>query len=107
MIEVVAVSHGGPEVLRAVETDVPAIGKGDVLVKVYAIGVNWTDVEMRAGRSQWTAGLPHRLGREASGEVVAIGSEVESTSCGQRVLVDAEPACGWFSQCIRGRQNMC
>ena len=40
----VVVDHfGGPEVLRVVEDDVPRPGPGEVLVRVLAAGVSYTD----------------------------------------------------------------
>jgi NADPH:quinone reductase-like Zn-dependent oxidoreductase len=46
----VVVDHfGGPEVLKVVEEEVPRPGPGEVLVKVLAAGVSFTDSQLRAG----------------------------------------------------------
>ena len=49
MIAIEIPQPGGPEVLVPVERPVPAIGPGDVLVKVGAAGVNRPDVMQRMG----------------------------------------------------------
>lgn len=49
---------GGPEVLRPVEVEAPEPGEGQVLVKVAASGVNYADLEMRAGTYPEPVGLP-------------------------------------------------
>src|SRR3974377_234770 len=46
----VIVDHlGGPEVLKVVEAEDPRPGPSDVLVKVLAAGVSFTDSQLRAG----------------------------------------------------------
>jgi NADPH:quinone reductase-like Zn-dependent oxidoreductase len=46
----VVVDHfGGPEVLKVVEEENPRPGPGEVLVKVLAAGVSFTDSQLRAG----------------------------------------------------------
>ena len=46
----VVIDHfGGPEVLKVVEAGVPRPGQGEVLVRVLAAGVSFTDSQLRAG----------------------------------------------------------
>jgi NADPH:quinone reductase len=46
----VVVDHfGGPEVVKVVDDVVPRPGQGEVLVKVLAAGVSYTDAMLRAG----------------------------------------------------------
>ena len=49
MKRVVVERFGGPEVLRVVEDEVPRPGPGEVLVRVLAAGVSFTDSQLRAG----------------------------------------------------------
>ncbi len=74
---------GGPEVLRYAEVSDPAPGRGEVLVRVGAAGVNFMDVYQREGR--YRVDLPAVLGSEAAGEVVAVGEGVSAPSVGDRV----------------------
>jgi len=49
MKAIVAVRAGGPEVLEQVDVPMPSPGRGEVLVRVAASGVNFMDVGMRMG----------------------------------------------------------
>ena len=74
---------GGPEVLRLEELSTPTPGRGEVLVKIEAIGVNYTDIYYRMG---WTkAALPFTAGVEAAGTVQTLGAEVSGFTPGDRV----------------------
>jgi NADPH2:quinone reductase len=76
-------AHGGPEVLRWEEIDVPAPGKGEVLLRHSAIGLNFVDCYERSGLYGGT--LPLVLGREGAGVVLAVGPRVKSVQEGDRV----------------------
>ena len=76
-------STGGPEVMKLEDVPTPAPGRGEVLVKIEAIGVNYTDISTRMG---WTkAPLPLTPGVEAAGSVQALGPEVAGLRAGDRV----------------------
>ncbi|MFF0462657.1 NADP-dependent oxidoreductase [Streptomyces mexicanus] len=68
---------GGPEVLRLVETARPEPGRGEILVRVHAAGVNPADWKTRA-RGVFPDGgpLPFVLGWDVSGVVAAVGDGV-------------------------------
>jgi NADPH:quinone reductase len=78
---------GGPEVLKLEEVDDPKPGTGQALVRVYAAGVNPTDVTTRRGGAAQAPKLPASLGRDASGVVEAIGSGVKTVKSGDKVIV--------------------
>ncbi|MCL4502755.1 MAG: alcohol dehydrogenase catalytic domain-containing protein, partial [Deltaproteobacteria bacterium] len=75
---------GEPEVLRLEEAPEPKPGSGQVLVKVYAIGVNPYEAYMRAG-VYLSPPLPFTPGHDAAGVVEAVGPEVKRVSVGDRV----------------------
>jgi NADPH2:quinone reductase len=75
---------GGPEALRYEDVDVPTPQAGEALVKIVAAGVNFIDVQHRAGRYKPPA-LPFTLGSEAAGTVTAIGAGVTEVAVGDRV----------------------
>ncbi len=77
--------HGGPDVLRYEELPDPEPGEGDALVKLSAIGVNFIDTYRRAGA--YPVKLPHLLGSEGAGEVVALGPGADGVAVGDRVMV--------------------
>ena len=77
-------THGGPEALRYEEVPTPEPGAGELLVKVAAAGVNFTDIGFREG--EFARPLPLRLGKEAAGAVAAVGAGVSGFAIGQRVV---------------------
>lgn len=77
---------GGPEVLRYEEVPQPEIGPRDVLLRVVAAGVNFSDLMRRAGTYHPDLPLPHAEGVEAAGVVEAVGGEVTAVGPGDRVV---------------------
>ena len=74
---------GGPEVLLLADIPVSEPKPNEAVVKIAASGVNYVDVYYRAGR--YTTPLPFVAGQEGAGEVVAVGSDVQSVKVGDRV----------------------
>ena len=83
MQHIIISEHGGPEVLRLVEGEMPAAGPGEVLVRQEAIGLNFIDTYYRTGL--YAAELPSGLGNEAAGIVEAVGQGVDAFRVGDRV----------------------
>jgi NADPH2:quinone reductase len=86
MKAVVIEGKGGPEVLQLREVAVPQPGKGEVLIKVAAAGVNRPDVLQRQGNYPAPKGHSELPGLEVSGVVAALGEGVERLSIGVAVL---------------------
>lgn len=78
---------GGPEVLSYVEKPQPSPGRGEVLVKSEAIGVNYIDTYFRSG--SYPREVPFVLGTEVAGTVAAVGDGVTTLSVGDRVATAA------------------
>jgi len=77
---------GGPDGFAVVERPVPEPGAGEVLVKVLAASVQFTDVMLRKGQyPDLKEKPPLVLGYDLVGEVVKVGPDVASPSVGQRV----------------------
>jgi NADPH2:quinone reductase len=74
---------GGPEVLQFGDRPVPEPGAGEVLVKLAAAGVNYTDISQRTGSNKIP--LPAVLGSEGAGTVERVGADVSSFQPGERV----------------------
>ena len=75
---------GGPDVLKYEDMPEPTAGPGEAIVAIRNIGVNYTDVSSRKGTNP-PAAFPWTPGREASGEVVAVGDGVTEVAVGDRV----------------------
>jgi NADPH:quinone reductase len=76
---------GGPELLTVCEGEPPEIADDEVLIKVAAAGVNRPDVIQRQGLYPAPPGASPVLGLEVAGEVVGVGSSVDSWQVGDRV----------------------
>ena len=74
---------GGPDALRYEDIERPALGPGQVLVKIEAAGVNFIDIYQRTGH--YKVPLPVALGQEAAGTVSAVGPGVAEPKVGERV----------------------
>jgi len=84
--------YGGPEVLHFEEVPRPRPGAGEILVKVYASGVNPADWKLREGymREMIPLKLPIVLGLDFSGVVESMGPGVDSFHRGDAVFGRAE-----------------
>ena len=83
----VVVDHfGGPEVLRVVDEEDPRPGPGEVLVRVLAAGVSFTDSQLRAGT--YLPGAPKppfTPGYELVGVVEELGPDCSRLRVGDRI----------------------
>ncbi|MFN1512457.1 alcohol dehydrogenase family protein [Vibrio owensii] len=99
---VLLTGHGGPEMLEyRQDIPVPAPKENEVLIRVSAAGVNNTDINTRIGwyskgdndseDASWSGNalvLPRIQGADVCGEIVAVGSMVDESRIGQRVLIE-------------------
>jgi NADPH:quinone reductase-like Zn-dependent oxidoreductase len=76
---------GGPEVLRVDEVEVAAPGKGEVQIRIKALGLNRAESMFRNGQYLEEPKLPARLGYEAAGTVAAVGQDVQGFKVGDAV----------------------
>ena len=81
--------NGGPEVLTWEDISVGKPGKGEVLLRQTAIGLNFIDVYHRTGLYPIT--LPGSIGSEAAGVVEEIGEGATDLKVGQRVAYAGGP----------------
>lgn len=96
--------------LKLEEADDPTPGPEDVIVKVGAIGLNSSELQLMEGF--WTSHgvpprLPHIPGIEAAGEIVAVGNSVSDDRLGERVTANYWWPCGECSECLAGWENTC
>ncbi|NBJ11187.1 zinc-dependent alcohol dehydrogenase family protein [Microvirga arsenatis] len=84
--------HGGPEVLRIENIDVPGPSRGEVQIRVKALGLNRAEVLLRTGSYIETPTLPSGLGLEAAGIVEAVGEDVGGFVPGDAVSVVPPPS---------------
>jgi alcohol dehydrogenase len=88
--------------------DVPAPkpGSDQVLIKMHASGICYTDVHMTEGILP--ARFPNTLGHEPVGEIVELGQNVTTRKIGDRVGVPwVQHTCGRCEWCQRGKSLFC
>jgi L-iditol 2-dehydrogenase len=103
----------GPEQLRLIEKPVPEPGPAEVLVRVGAVAICGTDVEIiTKGLPAWIeGGLPFNKnftpGHEYMGTVVKVGAGVDEYGMGDRVAVEIHAGCGRCERCRMGMYTSC
>lgn len=84
----------------------PQPGPNQVLVKMHASGICYTDVHQTLGH--FPGPFPRILGHEPVGEVVAVAPDVTSRKVGDRVgTAWIQSSCGRCEWCQRGRRMFC
>lgn len=86
MKAMLSVAVGGPETLELTEMADPTPGKGELLIRVRAAGVNFPDTLMIRDLYQMKPQRPFAPGGEIAGEVLAIGEGVTDFAQGDRIL---------------------
>ena len=99
---------GNPEELALVEKPVPEPGAAEVLVRVDAIAVCATDIEIvkHGLPAMVDGGLPFNRGftpgHEYMGTVVRLGPTVDEFRIGDRIAVEVHAGCGRCQRCREG-----
>ena len=84
----------------------PQPGHNQVLVKMHASGICYTDVHLTLGH--FPGPFPRILGHEPGGEVVAVAPDVTTRKVGDRVgTAWIQSTCGRCEWCQRGRRMFC
>jgi len=78
-----------------------------VLVRVRACALNHLDLFVRSGIPGMKFAMPHILGSDIAGEVVAAGDLCERVKPGMRVLLSPGLSCRQCEHCLTGNDNYC
>ena len=102
-------AFGGPDRLELLELPVPVPGPDEVLIRVQTVAANRQDTFTMTGRAQarHPVPLPHVLGIDPAGVVVATGAAVSDPASGTRVVVKPAIACGACPTCLAGEDDAC
>lgn len=88
------------------EIPMPKVGSNQVLIKIRASGLCYTDVYQTEGL--YPGHFPQILGHEPVGEIIEVGEGVTSRRVGDRVGVTwIQTTCGRCEWCFRGKVNFC
>lgn len=88
------------------EIEKPTPGKGEVLIKVEAVGLCGSDLHLFLGLHAFRK-PPVILGHEMAGVVCELGEGVTKFRIGDRVTVNPSVSCGKCFACKRGLENIC
>lgn len=101
----------GPDQLTLDELPTPTPGPDEVLVRVAAVGICQTDIEILTGVHGWIANgqskYPLVPGHEWSGYVEALGADVSHLARGDLVVGETGIGCGQCRWCRTGHYNVC
>jgi alcohol dehydrogenase len=104
MLAAVVPSINGKWEVKEVST--PQVGTNQVLLKIHASGICYTDVHITKGGLG--VKFPHTIGHEPAGEIVEIGEGVTTRKVGDRVGVPwLQSTCGRCEWCQRGKLFFC
>ena len=104
---------GGPGELKLADKPVPAPGVAEVLVRVDAVAICGTDLEVIAhgDPALVRGGKPFNQdftpGHEYMGTVAALGPGVDEFAVGERVAVEIHAGCGRCERCREGMYTSC
>ncbi|MEO8367242.1 MAG: NADPH:quinone oxidoreductase family protein [Pseudoxanthomonas sp.] len=79
-------SWGAPSSLQLRELPSPVPGPKQVLVRTRVAAVNFPDALIVAGKYQFKPEFPFSPGGELSGEIIAVGADVERLALGDKVV---------------------
>ena len=94
--------------IEVLDVEIPEVRDTDMLVKVHAGSICGSDVHVY----EWTPNyewmpLPVILGHEFSGEVVEVGSKVQTVAVGDRITAMPAMACSRCAFCQVGKGELC
>ena len=97
---------GGPEVLRMEEVPDLKPGKGQVLVRLEAVGVNPVEAYIRSGNYASKPLLPYTPGADGAGVVTAIGPGVRKIKINARVYLEGALSGTYAQSCLADARNV-
>ncbi len=90
------------------EVPTPKAGLNQVLIKIRASGLCYTDVHITEGELPIPIQFPRTIGHEPVGEIVEVGEGVTSRKVGDRVGVPwIQSSCGRCEWCMRDKPLFC
>ena len=113
-MQALVLTEPGAFEIREVPTPKPE--GDDVLCRVHSTAICGSDPKIIRGEhvGMWPESYPVIIGHEWAGEVVAPAPGVEASPSlarqfapGTRVAGEAHRGCGWCTNCLRGRYNIC
>lgn len=89
------------------DLSIPTTNPDEVLVRVHYAALNRLDDWVRLGWKGLNLAFPHIPCADFSGEIAAVGANVQGWTVGQRVTANPLLWCGVCPACLRGEQQRC
>ena len=86
MHKIIVTKYGPPEVLEVRQFPIPDPSENEVLIRIHYAGINFSEIMARMKLYPGAPEPPCGIGSEASGEVVAVGTNVTRFKPGQHVM---------------------
>jgi L-iditol 2-dehydrogenase len=99
-----AVVYHGVNDMRVETVPVPALGRGELLVRIATCGICGTDLKKIHTGSH---SAPRIFGHEMAGTIAAVGEGVKQFGVGERVMVFHHVPCGDCYYCRKGTPAQC
>lgn len=100
---------GGPEVMKLKEIERPIPASDEILVKIYASGINPVDLVVREGSNaalRYNLNLPMTIGWDAAGRIEELGSAVTGFKKGDAVYgVPNFPGDGSYAEYVAAKAS--
>ena len=100
-------AHGGLDAVKIEDTTEPKVGENDVIMQVRCAALNHLDIWVRKERLGPGVVMPHILGSDASGVVLAAGAKVHGIKVGDEVIVNPALYCWCCENCLTGQHSQC
>jgi threonine dehydrogenase-like Zn-dependent dehydrogenase len=95
--------------LQVADMPKPELGSGQVLVRIKAATLCYSDVSILNNKyvGRKLVPIPLIMGHEGAGVIEELGEEAKGLQVGDHVALEPISGCGHCSQCQNGFQNMC
>ncbi|MHA2090531.1 MAG: alcohol dehydrogenase catalytic domain-containing protein [Candidatus Kariarchaeaceae archaeon] len=100
-------AHGGVEVIKQQDVNLPQIRTSEVKLDVKAFALNYLDIWVRRGWPDSSMKFPHITGSDFSGVVSEVGTKVTRFEIGDKVAVNPGISCMSCVYCRSGQQSQC
>jgi threonine dehydrogenase-like Zn-dependent dehydrogenase len=99
----------GTETPEVKELPTPRPGPGEVLVKMGAAGICYSDVMILKNKykGRVPVPIPMIMGHEGAGTIAGVGQDVRTLKEGDKVGLNPLWGCGQCPHCVNGNPNMC
>ena len=101
--KIIQKEFGSIDNLTIASSDIPKIGKDEILIEVYCAGISFADILAYEGNYQDSPPLPFVAGLEVSGVVKSVGSDVKNFELDNEVI--ALTKWGGFSEYVSVNHN--